>query len=99
MSNPTSIWDSSHDPHVSRGAQTVITAIVATSIALVVLCLRIYSRLTIARPGAEDWTILGAFAFSIALTALIMYEAKHGQGHHAATISKSDLALLSQVSF
>lgn len=76
----------------------MVTAVIATTIALVVLCLRIYSRLTTARPGAEDWTILAAFVFSLAVTGLIITEYKHGQGHHVDTISMPNLMVLGQVS-
>lgn len=76
----------------------MITAIIATIITLLVLSIRIYARLTTARPGAEDWTIVAAWVFSFALTALIIFEVRHGQGRHISTISQQNWFLLGQVS-
>ncbi|GAB7348645.1 hypothetical protein MBLNU459_g7015t1 [Dothideomycetes sp. NU459] len=86
----------SDDAHASRAAQSVIAAVVSTAIAFVIIILRIYTRTTVARPGAEDWAILLSFAFSIALTALIIIEVKHGQGHHLDTISEHDITALNK---
>lgn len=56
-------------------------AIVSTSIAFVVLTLRMFTRGLIVRNiGAEDYVVLVAFALSVALTALICVEVQHGQG-------------------
>lgn len=71
--NPTS--------HGSRGSTGVIIAIVSTSVAFVVLGLRLFTRTLIVRNvGAEDYVVLVAFALSVALTALICVEVQHGQG-------------------
>jgi hypothetical protein len=67
--------------HGSSGSTGVIVAIVSTSIAFVVLVLRLLTRsLVVRNVGAEDYVILVAFALSVALTALICVETQHGQG-------------------
>jgi len=67
--------------HGSRGLTCVVVAIVSTSIAFVVLGLRLFTRSMIVRNvGAEDYVVLVAFALSVALTALICVEVQHGQG-------------------
>ena len=70
-----------HESYGSRGSTCVIVAIVSTSIAFVVLGLRIFTRTMIVRNvGAEDYVVLIAFALSVALTVLIGVEVHHGQG-------------------
>jgi uncharacterized membrane protein len=70
-----------HASHGSRGSTGVIVAVVSTSIAFVVLILRLLTRSLIVRNvGAEDYVVLVAFALSVALTALICVEVEHGQG-------------------
>lgn len=70
-----------HASHGSRGSTGVIIAIVSTSVAFVVLGLRLFTRTMIVRNvGAEDYVVLVAFMLSVALTALICVEVQHGQG-------------------
>jgi hypothetical protein len=70
-----------HAGHESSGSTGVIVAIISTSIAFIVLVLRLLTRsLVVRNVGAEDYVILVAFALSVALTALICVETQHGQG-------------------
>ena len=70
-----------HASNGSRGSTGVIIAIVSTSVAFVVLGLRLFTRTMIVRNvGAEDYVVLVAFMLSVALTALICVEVQHGQG-------------------
>jgi hypothetical protein len=72
---------SDHASHASSGSTGVIVAIVSTSVAFIVLILRLLTRsLVVRNVGAEDYVILVAFALSVALTALICVETQHGQG-------------------
>ncbi|KAI4727038.1 hypothetical protein E4T49_05163 [Aureobasidium sp. EXF-10728] len=86
-----------HEGHGSRGSTGVIVAIVSTSIAFVVLSLRMFTRGLIVRNiGAEDFVILAAFALSVALTALICIEVQHGQGRHYSSVSPEELKQLNK---
>ncbi|KAI4719457.1 hypothetical protein E4T48_04346 [Aureobasidium sp. EXF-10727] len=86
-----------HAVHGSRGSTGVIVAIVSTSIAFVVLSLRMFTRGLIVRNiGAEDFVILAAFALSVALTALICIEVQHGQGRHYSSVSPEELKQLNK---
>ncbi|KAG9565315.1 hypothetical protein KCU61_g8427, partial [Aureobasidium melanogenum] len=86
-----------HAQHGSRGSTGVIVAIVSTSIAFVVLTLRMFTRGLIVRNiGAEDYVVLVAFALSVTLTALICVEVQHGQGRHYSSISPEDLKQLNK---
>ncbi|KAI5276540.1 hypothetical protein E4T47_00745 [Aureobasidium subglaciale] len=86
-----------HAEHGSRGATGVIVAVVSTSIAFVVLALRMFTRgLIVKTVGAEDYVVLTAFALSVALTALICVEVQHGQGRHYSTVSVEELKQLNK---
>ncbi|KAI4754803.1 hypothetical protein E4T52_02282 [Aureobasidium sp. EXF-3400] len=86
-----------HESHGSRGSTCVIVAIVSTSIAFVVLGLRIFTRTMIVRNvGAEDYVVLVAFALSVALTVLIGVEVHHGQGRHYSSVSAEELKQLNK---
>jgi hypothetical protein len=70
--------------HGSSGSTGVIVAIISTSIAFIVLILRLLTRsLVVRNVGAEDYVILIAFTLSVALTALICVETQHGQGMYS----------------
>ncbi|KER00187.1 hypothetical protein AUEXF2481DRAFT_34380 [Aureobasidium subglaciale EXF-2481] len=86
-----------HAEHGSRGATGIIVAVVSTSIAFVVLALRMFTRgLIVKTVGAEDYVVLTAFALSVALTALICVEVQHGQGRHYSTVSVEELKQLNK---
>ncbi|CAD0095143.1 unnamed protein product [Aureobasidium vineae] len=86
-----------HTGHGSRGSTGVIVAIVSTSIAFVVLSLRMFTRGLIVRNiGPEDFVILAAFALSVALTALICIEVQNGQGRHYSSVSPEELKQLNK---
>lgn len=86
--------------HGSRGSTGVIVAVVSTSIAFVILGMRVLTRAMIVRNfGSEDYVVLAAFAFSVTLTALICVEVQNGQGRHLSTISEDDYRRLTKVSF
>jgi hypothetical protein len=79
-----------HTNHGSRGLTCVIVAVVSTSVAFVVLGLRIFTRSMIVRNvGAEDYVVLVAFALSVVLTALICVEVQHGQGMASQTMQSN----------
>ncbi|KAI5257165.1 hypothetical protein E4T42_01289 [Aureobasidium subglaciale] len=86
-----------HAEHGSRGGTGIIVAVVSTSIAFVVLALRMFTRgLIVKTVGAEDYVVLTAFALSVALTALICVEVQHGQGRHYSTVSVEELKQLNK---
>ncbi|KAF2219703.1 hypothetical protein BDZ85DRAFT_183704, partial [Elsinoe ampelina] len=76
----------------SRGDQSSVTSVAFVAIAFLFVALRMFTRGIIVRNiGPEDWTILGAWLCSLALTICILFEVKFGQGHHIHTLSLTQL--------
>ncbi|RJE18659.1 integral membrane protein [Aspergillus sclerotialis] len=75
-----------------RGRQSLVVTAVLTSLATVVVALRIYARAGILKiMGREDWIILVAWAFSIAYLGLVAAQATNGMGVHADKLEKQEL--------
>ncbi|PNS15537.1 hypothetical protein CAC42_796 [Sphaceloma murrayae] len=78
--------------HESRSDQSSITSIAFVAVAGFFVALRMFTRGVVVRNiGPEDWTILVAWVCSLGLTICILFEVKHGQGHHIQTLTLEDL--------
>ncbi|KAJ4378644.1 hypothetical protein N0V86_005514 [Didymella sp. IMI 355093] len=72
--------DLNHNP---RGQQAVVISATFTALALIVVSLRLYTRLFLVRsPGVEDYGVSLAMICSIALTVCIGFQAQWGMGQH-----------------
>ncbi|KAF3049938.1 hypothetical protein E8E11_009937 [Didymella keratinophila] len=84
--------DLDHNP---RGRQAVVVSATFTTLAFIIVSLRLYTRFFLVRsPGVEDYGVTLAMVCSIGLTICIGYQAQWGMGQHVQelqpdTIQKS----------
>jgi hypothetical protein len=83
----------------SRATQQMIVLIVCPAVSLVLVLLRIYTRLAILRKRFwEDLVIVIAMILSIAMSVLGQLSIVYGSGRHIETISPEDWANFLKVS-
>ncbi|KAF1957015.1 hypothetical protein CC80DRAFT_534987 [Byssothecium circinans] len=75
-----------------RGLQAMVTTTVFCAIALVVVLMRLYTRLSIVRSlGLDDYFIAFAMMCSIGLTACIIIQVQNGMGRHIVELQPEHL--------
>ncbi|KAK3203493.1 hypothetical protein GRF29_112g1481867 [Pseudopithomyces chartarum] len=73
-----------------RGEQSIVIAASFTAITIIVVLLRIYTRLFMVRAtGIEDYFTVAATVFSIGLTICIGFQVHYGMGQHIWTVTNS----------
>ncbi|KAL5002048.1 hypothetical protein BDV10DRAFT_129807 [Aspergillus recurvatus] len=64
---------SQDDEGASRGRTAMVVTTVLTSISIVIVAMRIYTRIGIMKlSGREDWTILASLIFAVIYLALVI---------------------------
>ncbi|KAI9928347.1 hypothetical protein MW887_002385 [Aspergillus wentii] len=80
------------DDGIDRGQRALVVTAVLTSLAIVVVAMRLYARLGLMKiMGREDGSILIALVFSIVYLGLVCAEVHFGLGRHSNAISHVDL--------
>ncbi|KEQ98823.1 hypothetical protein AUEXF2481DRAFT_1655 [Aureobasidium subglaciale EXF-2481] len=75
-----------------EGTKQVVIVFVFLALALIVLSLRLFTRVIVTRNhGLEDWVIAAAFCFSVAQASLVLVEVQHGQGLPQSDLSQDEL--------
>ncbi|KAL5051939.1 hypothetical protein BDW71DRAFT_212992 [Aspergillus fruticulosus] len=78
----------------SRGRTAMVTTAVLTSISIVIVAMRIYTRLGLMKSsGREDWTILASLTFAVIYLALVICQYQYGLGKHNDALSHHELQL------
>ena len=79
---------------MDRGTQALITSIVFTVLSGIFIILRVISKfMVLKRPGPEDYLIVIAFLFSIALTVNVALQNDNGLGSHAGDLPLSKIEM------
>ncbi|KAL6233034.1 hypothetical protein BDW75DRAFT_242426 [Aspergillus navahoensis] len=85
---------SQDDEGASRGRTAVVVTAVLTSISIVIVAMRIYTRVGIMKSsGREDWTILASLSFAAIYLALVICQYQYGLGKHNDALSHHELQL------
>ncbi|KAL4904956.1 hypothetical protein BDW74DRAFT_24163 [Aspergillus multicolor] len=80
------------DDGASRGQTAMLVTAVLTAISVVIVAMRIYTRVGIMKlSGREDWTILISLVFAVLYFALVICQYRFGLGKHNYAISKHEL--------
>ncbi|KAH0285567.1 hypothetical protein KCU62_g7402, partial [Aureobasidium sp. EXF-3399] len=75
-----------------KETEQVVVVVVFLTLALIILSLRLYTRVIVTRNhGPEDWFIAAAFCFSITQATFVLLEVHYGQGQPQDTLSAENL--------
>ncbi|KAH6668463.1 hypothetical protein B0J14DRAFT_658374 [Halenospora varia] len=94
------MWHLAGMPVVERNYALVVNSFGWTSLALVVICLRLFTRAIIVRGlGWDDWFMAGAFINSVGFLVAEMFQIKYGLGQpvNLVTLNPFLAALLATV--
>ncbi|KAL4931605.1 PTH11-like integral membrane protein [Aspergillus undulatus] len=76
----------------SRGQAAMVVTAVLTSISILVVAMRMYTRIGLLKlSGREDWTILASMVFAIIYLGLVIAEYHFGLGRHSDSIPYTEL--------
>ncbi|KAL4776722.1 hypothetical protein BDW60DRAFT_174472 [Aspergillus nidulans var. acristatus] len=85
---------SQDDEGATRGRTAMVVTAVLTSFSIVIVAMRIYTRVGIMKSsGREDWTILLSMLFAIIYLALVICQYQYGLGKHSDALSHHELRL------